>query len=535
MSPAGPETCCLLRVPQTSRVQPVEQSQRARRVRFTHPVRVATIDGEPRAWRTLAANLSRDGLFVRMPQPLDPGTRVAISLEASGQTLPFAQGEVRWCRYNPSELDGRFQGCGVRFTGFLHPRAPELVHYLVVTLDTGKLLTAAPMRRRRWPWTLAAGLVLGAMVAALALSFAEPEQPPLPSPTGDPGPLAVLAIAPRVNDELAALVSPAEDGADSPGADETDEVADVPGVAPRAGVAVVPADARGAGTTTDVAVAPDEARGAETTANVAVVPGGSRAGTTAVVQADARGAETTAHVAVVPGGSRAGTTAVVQADARGAETTAHVAGVPGGRRAGTTAVVQADARGAGTTGHVAVVTGGGRAGATEVVQADARGAETTAEVVVVPGEAIGAGPSPGVALAPAAARSAESTVDVSLRERRERRSGRRAMATAGGELSLPTGAATAVTWTSSPDGLDVRPSLRGDAKIARVFSLADPPRLVFDIDGAAPQKSLSLPTPSPLISRVRLGKQGARTRVVLDLASTPQHIRAASDHAVVHF
>jgi hypothetical protein len=72
--------------------------QRSKRVRFKHHVRVTTIDGEPRAWRTLASNLSRDGLFVRMPQPLEPGTRVAISLEAKGQALPLAQGEVRWCR-----------------------------------------------------------------------------------------------------------------------------------------------------------------------------------------------------------------------------------------------------------------------------------------------------------------------------------------------------------------------------------------------------------------------------------------------------
>jgi hypothetical protein len=118
---------------------------------------------------------------------------------------------------------------------------------------------------------------------------------------------------------------------------------------------------------------------------------------------------------------------------------------------------------------------------------------------------------------------------------REKRASKRSGPAAGGQLALPTGAAAAVSWTPSPDGLDVRPTLRGEAKIARVFSLADPPRLVFDIDGAAPKKSLSLGTPSPLISRVRLGKQGARTRVVLDLASTPQHVRSASDHAIVQF
>ena len=106
---------------------------------------------------------------------------------------------------------------------------------------------------------------------------------------------------------------------------------------------------------------------------------------------------------------------------------------------------------------------------------------------------------------------------------------------AGGHLRLPTGAATALTWSASPEGLDVRPELRADAHVARVFTLSDPPRLVFDIEGSAPAKSHAMSSSSALITRVRLGKQGTRTRVVLDLASQPHHVTAASDHALVQF
>jgi hypothetical protein len=55
---------------------------------------VASQGAEPRVFRTWTANLSPRGLFLRMPEPLTAGTRVAISLEAGGQTLAFAEGEV---------------------------------------------------------------------------------------------------------------------------------------------------------------------------------------------------------------------------------------------------------------------------------------------------------------------------------------------------------------------------------------------------------------------------------------------------------
>ncbi|MCU0702013.1 MAG: AMIN domain-containing protein, partial [Myxococcaceae bacterium] len=105
-----------------------------------------------------------------------------------------------------------------------------------------------------------------------------------------------------------------------------------------------------------------------------------------------------------------------------------------------------------------------------------------------------------------------------------------------GQLSLPTGAALALEWQPSPDGLDVRPALRADTHVARVFSLSSPPRVVFDIEGAAPRKShTATPGDDALVSRVRLGKQGARTRVVVDLSSEPRRVIAAGDHAIVQF
>ena len=75
---------------------PAPPVDRDPRVRFKHPVRVVPIGGPPRAYRVLSANLSRDGMFLKMPTPFDMGTKVALSLEAGGRVLPFAQGEVVW-------------------------------------------------------------------------------------------------------------------------------------------------------------------------------------------------------------------------------------------------------------------------------------------------------------------------------------------------------------------------------------------------------------------------------------------------------
>ena len=430
-------------------------SQRGRRVRFKHPVRVTTIDGEPRAWRTLSANLSRHGLFVRMPHPLDPGTRVAISLEANGQALPLAQGEVRWCRYNPSELDGRFQGCGVRFTDYLHPRAGELVEYLVESLDTGKPLKVAPRRRRRWPMVAMVGAAAASFAAVLVFLLVPNEPPPLPTPIDGAGQLAVVSVAQRTTDELAAMVSPAVDETEpeAPAVAATDALRDETPPAP------VP----------------------ETSGDLVPTPPGAP-----VASLDAV-APPPAPLAEVPAPPKP---AVV------GEVVAPQAGPPA------------------APSKTAVL----------------------ADVAATPAGAPVAPPKPAVlaeVVAPPARVTVAPTPEPSPRAapRREKTSA----APADGHLRLPTGAATALTWSASPDGLDVRPELRADAHVARVFALSDPPRLVFDIEGSAPAKSHAMSSSSALITRVRLGKQGTRTRVVLDLASPPHHVTAASDHALVQF
>lgn len=426
-------------------------SQRGRRVRFKHPVRVTTIDGEPRAWRTLSANLSRHGLFVRMPHPLDPGTRVAISLEANGQALPLAQGEVRWCRYNPSELDGRFQGCGVRFTDYLHPRAGELVEYLVDSLDTGKPLKVAPRRRRRWPIVAMLGAAAASFAAVLVFLLVPNELPPLPTPNDGAGPLAGVAVAPRTTEELAAMVSPAVDEAE-PAVAVMDAPSEVTPPAP------VP----------------------ETNGDLVPTPPGAPVAAEATPEAVAP--QHPAPLAEVP--------------ALPAAASAPIA--PG--KPTLLADVVAPPAGAPVAPLKPVL---------------------LAEVVAPP--------------APASARPASSQTPEARGAAETARREKPAAAPADGHLRLPTGAATALTWSASPEGLDVRPELRADAHVARVFTLSDPPRLVFDIEGSTPAKSHAMSSSSALITRVRLGKQGSRTRVVVDLASQPHHVTAASDHALVQF
>lgn len=424
-----------------------------------------------------------------MPHPLDPGTRVAISLEANGQALPLAQGEVRWCRYNPSELDGRFQGCGVRFTDYLHPRAGELVEYLVESLDTGKPLKVAPRRRRRWPRVAMLSAAAATFAAALVFLLVPNELPPLPTPIDGAGTLAVVAVAQGTTEELAAMVSPAVDEAEP----EIAAAAVAPTEAlreetPRApetnadrgptltGTPVVSLDA------VDQAVAPPEAVAQPTSAPLAEVVA-SPAEAPVAASKPALLAEIVAPQAGAP------------ALAPLAEAVAPPAGAP--------------------------VAPSEHAPLAEVMAAPA-GAPVASSKTALPAEVV----------APPASRPvAPPTSPLRAAARREKPSA----SPAGGHLRLPTGAATALTWSASPEGLDVRPELRADAHVARVFALSDPPRLVFDIEGSAPAKSHAMSSSSALITRVRLGKQGTRTRVVLDLASQPHHVTAASDHALVQF
>jgi hypothetical protein len=141
----------------------IEQQKRDARVRFRHPIRVVTLDGEPRVIRTLTANVSRHGLFLRMPEPLADGTKVALSLEAGGRALALAQAEVVWGR------KAHQPGCGVQFTEFLHPRGKELVDYLVENLDQGKLLT---LRTKKPVWRRTPVVAMFVAIALLPVGFA---------------------------------------------------------------------------------------------------------------------------------------------------------------------------------------------------------------------------------------------------------------------------------------------------------------------------------------------------------------------------
>ena len=125
----------------------VDQLPRPPRVPFQQPVRVVPLEGgPPRAFRVLAGNLSHGGMFLKTQEPFDQGTKVALSLEAHGRVLPFAQGEVVWREFETGTVG---PGCGVKFTSYLHPRAHEMVKYLVQAIDKGERLVPAPPGRRR--------------------------------------------------------------------------------------------------------------------------------------------------------------------------------------------------------------------------------------------------------------------------------------------------------------------------------------------------------------------------------------------------
>lgn len=115
--------------------------------------------------RSHTISLSRQGLFVQASQPLPLGTKVALSLEAGGKALPFAEAQVVWAPHGDRPA-ARADGFGVRFGRFLHPRGRELVDYLVENLDRGRPLVSAP-RPRRWRRSL----VLAAALLGLAGAF----------------------------------------------------------------------------------------------------------------------------------------------------------------------------------------------------------------------------------------------------------------------------------------------------------------------------------------------------------------------------
>lgn len=139
---------------------------RERRVPFARPVRVVPlVQGPPRAYRLLSTNLSRGGIFLSTPTPFEEGTQVALSLEAGGRVLPFAQGEVRW-----GGGDAPAGGVGVKFTGYLHPRAQEMVDYLVAAVERGSKLELAPFDEApKSNWLV--GAAIGAVMLLACTAF----------------------------------------------------------------------------------------------------------------------------------------------------------------------------------------------------------------------------------------------------------------------------------------------------------------------------------------------------------------------------
>lgn len=187
---------------------PVDRADRTPRVPFRQPVRVVPLGGPPRAFRVLAGNLSKGGMFLNTDQPFDEGTRVALSLEASGRVLPFAQGEVVW-RSAGQGLVG--PGFGVKFTGFLHPRAHDMVGYLVKAIENGEPLTVDGSKPHSWKQVALAGaaaLIAGAVVTAIFLAVFGGS----PEPMDEETPAPVVAAAPVVQAEGAAPtpVAPSE-------------------------------------------------------------------------------------------------------------------------------------------------------------------------------------------------------------------------------------------------------------------------------------------------------------------------------------
>lgn len=149
----------------------MEQPKRASRVQFKHPVRVETLSEPKRVIRTLTANVSRDGLFLRMPEPLPPGTKLNVALEAAGAPHSLAEGEVCW-----GTTEGEFAGCGVRFTKYTHPRAKELLSHLVDSIQHNRPLRVAG-RPARWRRLLPVGVVALLLITGAVFAF-EPTPPP---------------------------------------------------------------------------------------------------------------------------------------------------------------------------------------------------------------------------------------------------------------------------------------------------------------------------------------------------------------------
>lgn len=466
--------------------------QRSPRVRFKHPVRVVPLGGAPRAYRLLASNLSSHGMFLAMPTPLEPGTRVALSLEAGGRVLPFAEAEVRWKRLQPQKGAGAASGFGVRFVNYLHPRARELVEYLVANLDTGKPLPepAASRRGRLWLGTLiaAAGFAAAAALvfvlsgsippegAAPAAVAAAPQWQPAPAPAAAPV-AASVATLPELD-----LAGPS--AADAPRSAQASTGEPAAALSPEA-------------------AAPEAERAPQVADAPALKTVASKSG-------PLEGATPAAH-AEVPQPVAKVVAPAAAASARGEA----VAPKPSPPREAALRAPEAQA-----AKLAAAPAAAARRDAPKPAAPPARPAVAAKAPAPAKGQ-------PRLA----AERPAESPPRAAVPTNVSARARSKAQV-------IPLAAAGAVAKLLVEDArgelrVTVEPIASG--RVAKVFTLDAPPRIVFDVEGGAPKKSLAVTLSGKQLKQVRVGKLGQGTRVVVDLAKKPSGITQEGDAAILSY
>jgi hypothetical protein len=138
--------------------------------------------GGPHALELSASNLSLGGMFVQAGEAPPAGTRVALTLEAAGRWLDFAEAEVAWVGA---------RGFGVRFTQ-LKPRARALIEHLVARGGTGQFTPYVRPRRARLALATAAVLALACAILVGVRSRAT-IQPPPPAAIVTPAPQPIAA------------------------------------------------------------------------------------------------------------------------------------------------------------------------------------------------------------------------------------------------------------------------------------------------------------------------------------------------------
>ncbi len=537
-----------------------ELTPRSPRVRFPRDVRVVPIGGPPRAYRLRATNLSKEGVFLTMTRPLEEGTRVALSLEASGLVLPFAQGEVVRRQDPMMAVAAQENGVAVRFTDFLHPRAGEMVSYLVETLQTGQPLQPAkptPKWKRRLGAVagvgalsvLTAAMVLGAAVfwkdsrKGKGAEVAEEERAPVKiAAVADAAPSAskeARAPAPAVTEAQATLAPvkevAAEEPTEAPRGREDVLAAPEPPHSAEAATAVATRDqdavARPAEDTVDRAAGETSSR-PQAPAEQAAVAGDVKdvdappASTAKPVADDATPPEPEPSKAksltqTVADETREAALALSASAAK--KTAANLAEADQTRDVVASAAKKGTAKPADTDETRDVVASAARKTAAKPADTD-----ETRDVVASAARKTAAKPAEpdqtrdlvASAAKKPTARPAEAASKPAITAR---------------TLALPSGAVTQLSWTSGKDQLRVEPRLAAGSSVEKVFLLSHPARLVFDVAGGAPKKSVTLKVGAGSMDRVRVGKQGSSTRIVIDLDQAPATLTQKDGAAVLKF